>query len=223
VLDVSPIQFDRAFAAFVLAEHGAILDNLDDWHETQAEIAHRIDAEDWQGTIESANRLLELNPLYTEPDSPYLAIALAQDERGNADAATAALEKFWRNGGYDPGSLKELGRRFSEEGRTDDAIAVLESNHLVAPFDQESHGMLGELLLDRDRADEALQEFNVALALDPHDKATAHYRLAMAHHALGDRSQAQNHLLQALEIAPNFRPAQRLLLEIMQVDATSPG
>jgi len=221
VLEISPTQFDREFAALVVAEHGEILDNLEEWHKTQIEISQLIDSADWQGTIESANRLLDLLPLYTEPDSPYLALRLAEDELGNADAATAALEKFWRNGGYDPESLKDLGRRFREDGRTNDAIAVLMSSNLVDPFDQELHGMLGELLLEGGRAEEALQEFTVALALDPHDKAIAHYRLATAHHELGDKSQAQNHLLEALDVAPNYRPAQRLLLEMVQVDATN--
>jgi Flp pilus assembly protein TadD len=95
------------------------------------------------------------------------------------------------------------------------------SSNFVDPFDQELHGMLGELLLDGGRAEEALQEFSVALALDPHDKAIAHYRLAMAHHELGDKSQTQNHLLQALDVAPNYRPAQRLLLEMVQVEAAN--
>ncbi len=165
VLDIAVAQFDREFAAFVVSEHGVILDNLEEWHTTQVEISQLIDAADWQGTIEAANRLVDRLPLYTEPDSPYLALTRAEDELGNVDAATAALEKFWRNGGYDPDSLKELGRRFREDGRTDDAIAVLMSSNLVDPFDEELHGMLGELLLDRDRAEEALQEFTVALAL----------------------------------------------------------
>ena len=33
VLEISPTQFDREFAAFVLAEHGEILDNLEEWHK----------------------------------------------------------------------------------------------------------------------------------------------------------------------------------------------
>jgi tetratricopeptide (TPR) repeat protein len=221
VLEMSPAQFDREFAAFVVTEHGEILDNLEKWHKTQVEISQLIDTADWQGTIAAANRQLELLPLYTEPDSPYLALRLAEDELGNTAAATAALETFWRNGGYDPDSLKELGRRCRDDGRTNDAIAVLMSGNLVDPFDQELHGMLGELLLDQGRVDEALQEFTVALALDPHDKAIAHYRLATAHHELGDKNQAQNHLLQALDVAPNYRPAQRLLLEMVQVDAAN--
>ena len=44
--------------------------------------------------------------------------------------------------------------------------------------------------------------------------ATAWYRLASAEHALGNNQQSQDHLLRALDVAPNFRPAQRLLLEL---------
>ena len=63
-------------------------------------------------------------------------------------------------------------------------------------------------------ADEALQEYQVAMALNPHDKATAWYRLASAQHALGNVEESQANVLQALDIAPNFRPAQRLLLKL---------
>jgi len=52
------------------------------------------------------------------------------------------------------------------------------------------------------------------IALDPHDKASAWYRVAQAHFQLGDFVASQLYLLQALDIAPNFRPAQRLLLEL---------
>lgn len=221
VLEITPAQFDREFDAFVTTEHGAILDNLEEWHKTQAKISQLTDAADWQATIASASHLIELLPQYIEADSPYLALAHAQDELGNVAAATAALERFWRNGGYDPDTLKELGRRLRDDDRTDDAIAVLKVSNLVDPFDRELHGMLGEWLLDAGQATEALQEFMVALALDPHDKAIAHYRLATAHDALGDKDEAQKQLLQALDIAPNFRPAQRLLLEMMQVGATN--
>ena len=81
--------------------------------------------------------------------------------------------------------------------------------------------MLGELLLDGERADEALREFSIALALQPHDKATAYFRMAKAHYALGNRPEAQQQLLLALDVAPNYRPAQRLLLELMRADTGS--
>lgn len=214
VLDMSTASFDRRFAAFVEQQHGAILDNLEDWQRTQKSIAERNAVDDWDAIVGLARHLVTLLPQYIEPDSPYLALAKAYHELGRRDEAIAALEQFWRNGGYEPAALKRLAGWWQEAGRSDDAIAVLQSVNLVDPMDQELHGTLGDLLLDAGRAQQALREYTIALALDPHDKATAYYRMARAHNALGDRAASQDKLLLALDVAPNFRPAQRLLLEL---------
>jgi tetratricopeptide (TPR) repeat protein len=50
--------------------------------------------------------------------------------------------------------------------------------------------------------------------------ATAWYRLAQAEYALGNIEESQAHLLQALDVAPHFRPAQRLLLQIAGGDTS---
>jgi len=216
VLDISPQEFDREFDQFVRSEHGGFLDNFADWHRTQMSIQERIAGGNWPDTVELAEQLLDLLPQYVEPDSPYLALARAQEELGQRQQAIAALERFWQNGGYDPVALKRLGGWLYEENRSAEAIDVLRSVNLVDPLDQELHGRLGDLLLEAERAREALAEYSIALALDPHDKATAHYRMASAYHQLGDDEQSQDHLLQALDVAPNFRPAQRLLLDLMR-------
>ena len=216
VLGISPRQFDRDFNQFVRSEHGAILDNLEDWQRTQLSVQQKLSAGDWSGTIELAKHLLDLLPQYVEPDSPYLALALAREELGQRPQALSALEKFWRNGGYDPAALKRLGGWLHEANRTGDAIEVLQSVNLVDPLDHNLHGTLGDMLLEAQRAQEALTEYSIALALNPHDKATAYYRMASAHHELGNNLESQDHLLQALDVAPNFRPAQRLLLELMR-------
>jgi Flp pilus assembly protein TadD len=109
-----------------------------------------------------------------------------------------------------------LSRWLYDDGDVDDAIEVLQSVNLVDPLDQELHGMLGDMLLEANRAEDALQEFEVALALRPHDMATAWYRVAQAHAALGNTNTAQSMLLQALDVAPGFRPAQRLLLQLAE-------
>ncbi|MDH4072220.1 MAG: tetratricopeptide repeat protein, partial [Gammaproteobacteria bacterium] len=93
--------------------------------------------------------------------------------------------------------------------------------NLVDPLIPALHGELGDLMMEAGRPAEALGEFTVALALDPHDRATAHYRLARAHHALGDRAASQDEVLAALDVAPNYRPAQRLLMELMRADGGS--
>ena len=58
------------------------------------------------------------------------------------------------------------------------------------------------------------REFGAVLALHPLDKAQANYDLARACHAAGDAKCAMDAVLAALEIAPDFRPAQKLLLEL---------
>jgi tetratricopeptide (TPR) repeat protein len=223
VLGISPQEFDRDFEQFVHAEHGAILDNLEDWHRTQVSIEQKISDADWSGIIELAKHLLDLLPAYIEPDSPYLSLARAHEELGQRRQAIAALEKFWRRGGYAPAALKQLGGWLYEENRNDEAIEALQSINLVDPLDQELHGTLGDMLLEADRAEEALTEYSVALALDPHDKATANYRMASAYHKLGNDERSQDHLLQALDVAPNFRPAQRLLLDLMRAGSDKPN
>jgi tetratricopeptide (TPR) repeat protein len=216
VLGISPSAFDYEFEQFITREHGNFLNAIDVWQQTQQSILAHLSADKWQDTIGPAEYLIEMLPQYVEPDSPYLALARANDELGRQEEALAALETFWKQGGYDPDSLKRLATWLQDAGRTDEAIEVYFSVNLVDPLDQELHGELGDLLLDQGRAAEALREFSIALELDPHDKATAYFRLAKAHHALGNKDESQSQLLLALDVAPNYRPAQRLLLELMR-------
>ena len=214
VFGMDPGEFDQAFDAFVDAEFGEILGQLDTWAHAQAEISSKLDSGDWLDVIELATELIEIMPHYSEPDSPYLAMARAYNELGQREAALGALGTFWRLGGYDPAALKRLAGWLVEDGQPGTAIEVLRSINLVDPLDTDVHGQLGDLLLEAGRADEALREYEVALALEPHDMATAWYRVASAQHALGNDEQSQDYLLQALDVAPNFRPAQRLLLKL---------
>jgi len=216
---LEPEVFDSRFAEFVDAQHGAVLDNLENWHHTQLEIGNKLNEEAWQDVAELSNALIEIIPQYIEPDSPYLALARAHDELDEPDSALRALEAFWRKGGYDPSALRRLADRLLDVGRHDDAIDVFMSINLVDPLDGGMHGEFGDLLLDSGRAEEALREYEIALSLQPHDMATAWYRLARAQHQLGNKEQSQAHLLQALDVAPNFRPAQRLLLELASNEA----
>ena len=219
VTGMSPERFDEQFDEFVAGQHGEFLANFEDWHRDHQTVVESMTEEDWADVIETTSRLIELLPGYVEPDSPYLALAKAEDSLGNRVSAVRALENFWRNGGYDPATLKKLAEWYVEAGREVDAIAVLEDVNLVDPLDVELHGMLGDLLMENGRAGEALVEYTVLLELEPHDKASAWYRLARANHALGHHDRSREQLLHALDVAPNYRPAQRLLLDLMRGSA----
>lgn len=214
VLDLSAPQFDRDFERFVQREHGEVLVALDAWQEAHAGLANRAGNEDWQGVIDDAAAVIELHPGYVEPDSPYLMLARAHDELDAPDKALDALREFWQRGGFDPGALKRLATRLEESGQAAEAIAALKTVTYVQPLDESLHEQLGRLLLAEGDGKAALREYEILLALEPHDKANAYLRVAEAHQAIGNIDQSRNYVLQALDFAPGFRPAQRLLLEL---------
>ena len=58
-----------------------------------------------------------------------------------------------------------------------------------------------------------MREFQALVAMHPIDPAGSHYNLARAYKAAGQKDQAREEAVTALEAAPNFKPAQKLLLE----------
>ena len=214
-LGITAGQFDEQFAAYVDSEFGEVLDNLDDWNEAQMTLSKDAAEADWEGVRSAAEEAIALMPDYVDEGSPYIALARAQRELDDEPAALETLATYWHLGGYNPEALKQLGQRLADEGDKETAIDVLEDLMLVAPFDESTHAELGDLLLDERPAD-ALTEFTILAALKPHDQASVNLRLARAHLALGDMDKAMEYLLYALEIAPDYREAQKLLLEIVR-------
>jgi tetratricopeptide (TPR) repeat protein len=60
------------------------------------------------------------------------------------------------------------------------------------------------------------------VALKPLDVAGSHYNLAKAYNAEGRKDKAREEALTALEAAPDYRPAQKLLLEVSRETGNSP-
>ena len=73
---------------------------------------------------------------------------------------------------------------------------------------------LGELWLAQQNYNGAIREFTSLIALHPLDKASAQYDLAQAYCDAGQKGKAQENVLLALEAAPDYRPAQKLLLQL---------
>jgi tetratricopeptide (TPR) repeat protein len=208
-------EFDLRFAAYVDAEFGSILDNLDAWMASQTEMQEAAAASDWETVRSAAETSIELFPGYVDTGSPYIFLARAEREADNLTAARAALTEYRGLGGYDPGALMQLARWLVDDGDRAAATDVFDAVLMVSPFDESVHAELGDLLLDSRPAD-ALVEFEALAALDPHDQASVNLRLARAHLALEDTAKATEYLLYALEIAPHYREAQQLLLEIVR-------
>jgi hypothetical protein len=215
-LGIPAAEFDSDFAEFLDEEFGALLENLEPWREAQREAHESANSGDWPTALTAATRAVELYPDFVDEGSAYLVKARAHEEANEQNAAVETLAEYRRRGGHDPSALRRLADRLYEAGEIEATIAVLEDILLVAPLQRELHADLGDRLLDVERAEQALVEYEIYAALEPHDQAGSHFRLARAYHQLQDSARAREHLLYALEIAPHYREAQQLLLEIVR-------
>lgn len=218
VFGIAPKEFDAQFGAFIEARYGKLLAQLDGWRKARATAASAANKGNWNEALEAANKALELLAEDVEDGSPYLPLAQAHDKLGKPAEALKTLETYWKKGGHEPAALKSLAQRLYAQNRKADALAVMQSVNYVAPFDYALHGEFGDWLLEANRAEEALSEYQVAMALSPPDRAMGHYRLATAQRALQRDAEAKRNLLAALEIAPNYRPAQQMLLEMSRAN-----
>jgi len=216
VLGIAPSDFDSQFDQFLRKHYGDLIGQLDHWKKLQRNSMEKFMEEDWDAVIEPALAAIEIFPDYVESDSPYIALAHAYAATGAVEQELQTLLTFWQRGGFVPEALWQLARLLYKADRKAEAIDVLYSINYVAPFDTELHTTLGDWMLEAGRVEQALNEYQVVLAMKPHDLADAHYRVARASHLLDRGDEARRHLLSALEIAPHYRPAQKLLLETTQ-------
>jgi tetratricopeptide (TPR) repeat protein len=209
-------EFDKQFDAFARERYKGLLADLSGW-EMQHQIATKAVAESrWRDAIEPARKAVELYPEHSGPDSPYLLLARALDKSGDRPQALQTLLDYRKAGGWDPGALRELAKWLDEAKRADDALEVFSALNYVDPLNGDQHVVLGERLLAAARNEDALREFRVQLALSPHDRAPGHFGMARALRAIGDQPASRRHLLDALETAPHYKPAQDLLLQMIE-------
>ena len=220
VMQMSTEQFDKEFQEFYAANFAKFAEQLPEFNELRSGAEKLIQEEQWQEAEKLADQAIAMMPNYVAADSPYLTKALAQNNQDQIDQEIATLKTFWQRGGYQKAPLLRLAEHMLEQEQTTEAAAVLQAYNLVDPFNLEVHQLLGDTLILQGNAADALVEYEVALALKPLDKAAAWYRVAKANQQLGNLEPARRQVLQALDVAPHFRPAQKLLRTLLSSGTT---
>ena len=213
-LKMEPEEFDKKFLESIDAEFGKTVANFDHWKEAMKRIAELRGKKDWDGVIREGTGVRDLYPDYVEGGSVYETLAKAYEAKGDKTMAIAQLDRYVKVGGRNPDSIMQLAGMLAEAGRKKEAAAVLERLNYIYPMDPVQHQKLGELLMEQHDTEGAIREFKVLLARNPQDAAQAHYDLALAYKENHQADPARDESLAALEIAPGFRPAQKLLLEL---------
>ena len=213
-LHESPEQFDKDYAAWLDKGVGSTVKNFDEWRKQLKALVGMSEKNDDDGVIGAAQAVIKLYPEYVEDANAYEILANAQLIKGNKQVAADALKLYELIGGEDPKTLEKLASLEEELGHPGDAAATLDQLNFIYPEDEEMHRKLGALWLAQGNNAGAVREYSAVLAMKPLDMASAKFDLAKAYVAAGDKAKAEENVLGSLEVAPGYKPAQKLLLEI---------
>ncbi len=215
VLALSPEEFDKQFLTWLDKEVKPVIDNFDTWRKQLRAASTFQKEKKYDEAIAEGEKAIGLYRDYVEAANAYETVSDAALAKGDKKKVVDVLSRYAAVGGRNPETLKKLAALQEEAGDKRGAAATLEKVNFIYPIkDDAMHKRLGDLYLGLSNPSAAVREFSAWLAEKPNDKADAHYHLARAYQAARQSGKAEDHVLEALEAAPGFRPAQKLLLEL---------
>ena len=213
-LKMEPEEFDKQFLPWLEAQTKKTVEGFDDWAKRVKALNANAKNKDWDTVIKEGLEIRDVYPDYVEAGSVYEFLYQAYEAKGDKTNARVQLEAYSKVGGRNPGTLKALANLQTEANMKKEAAATLERLNLIYLGDDVAHQKLGDLYTDLGNPSLAIREYQVVLAGKPVDPAQAHFQLAKALHAAKRTDEARESVFNALEAAPNFKPAQKLLLEL---------
>ncbi len=214
-LGVGPEEFDKQYLTWIDGQYGAEAAHFDEWRGKLKALLAAEQQKQYDTVIGQGPALIAMYPQYVGDANVYEMVADAERARGDSKAESAALAAYEHEGGQNPDLLKRLAVLEDGAGEKPEAAATLERINYIYPVrDEDLHRRLGDLLYALKQYDGAIREYKVLVASQPVDKAGAEFDLAQAYLAAGQKDKAEDSVLAALEIAPGFKPAQKLLLQL---------
>ena len=173
-----------------------------------------IEQESWREARLPLEELIRLYPENIGDDNPYLLLARVHRALGDAKSERAVLERLARLDADAVAVEMRLIELALEEEDWEAAAASAERMLAVNPLVRVPHRTLARAAEALGTPGRAIQSYRALLEMDPLDPAATHFQLARLLHQQGNSASARRHVLMALEEAPRFREAHRLLLEI---------
>ena len=177
----------------------------------------------WDDVKKIADRLLQIYPSYVGSDNSYELLAAASRAEKDTAQEREVLER-WATLQSDATSVYLRLMQLAADDQDWQAVArnadrMLAVNPLV-PTPHRFRALAAEQLND-DQA--AVESYRALLEMDPADPAELHYQLAKHLQQSGIQDAALRQVLMALDEAPRYRDAHRLLLKIVASKDTEQG
>ncbi|MGV3485643.1 MAG: tetratricopeptide repeat protein [Planctomycetaceae bacterium] len=183
--------------------------------------SERIEAKQWREAQQPLEKLIELGIVYGERDGPLEQLAIVYRELQEPEKERSTLELINAHSSDSLDSLSRLIELARADGDWEAVLGYANKWIAIQPLLPTGHAAIAEA------ADKLGQHADAAAALlalsklKPVDPAGIDLKLARAQWQLGEQELAKRSVLRALEIAPRYREAHRLLLQINEA-GTSP-
>lgn len=167
----------------------------------------------WEEARVPARTLIKLYPEFIGAGNGYASLAQASRNLEDFEAEREALREWTQR---DSDASDALDRLIELDLEQKDWASVEEdARKLLAinPLLRSPHRALGVAAQEQGHHSAAIRSFESLLHLDPVNPADTHFRLGQLY-LDDDAAQARRHLLSAIEEAPRFREAHKLLLQL---------
>jgi tetratricopeptide (TPR) repeat protein len=194
-----------------------------DWEQSHPHNYYRVlrqargfmDSKSWTNAKPLLESLVRMYHGESRADNPLWLLAVSERNLKQTNAELAALQEFAEQ----ESDFAQLYVRLVElcQAREDWPAVMKYAQRLLAinPLISTPYDALAGAGVAVGQNEQAIDAYRKVLLLDPPDPSQVHFQLARLLHARGDAdSEAKRQVLQALEEAPRFRDAQRLLLDI---------
>jgi len=213
-LHLQPAAFDQMFLTWIDGQTKNTVQHFDEWKKRAKGLPALAKQQRYDDVIREGTAIRDWYPDYVEENSVYEMLADAYLAKGDKKDAISQLERYRDIGGRNPATLKKLAQAEQQAGNAVAAIDTLSRLNYIYPEDGDLHKRLGDLLIAAGKTDTSIREYKAVLAWQPVDPANSHYELARALNTAHRAGEARDEVLQALEVAPNYKPAQQLLLQL---------
>ena len=195
-----------------LAERGG-----DSFYQRLVDGESALEVEDFDLAETHFKEALALYDDYTGPGNPYEGLAAVYRARGQIEDLITTLTEYLATHSHGPGIARELAGLLIERGDSSAALGYFERSRQVEPYELDVLEQMAELYTRQANYQEAVAMRRAILEIGPVNLAEAHFALAESLYELAAIDEAKRAVLQSLEIAPGFRQAQRLLLELVEL------
>ncbi len=176
----------------------------------------RFSANQWEEARAPLERLRELGAVTAERGGPLEMLADVYRETDQPERECETLQKIVSLSSDALPALRRLMEMAVEnedwEQLSDYAGLVLSINPLLPT----GHEQLAQAAEHLDRPADTVRSLHALASMDPIDPAAVDFRIAQALATMGETARAKHHVLRALEEAPRYRDAHRLLLQLAE-------